>query len=390
MLYNVYIGSNRTYINHLSKVMDGMFIALSSAAEAARAIEHIRERYHASVLYEATAERENDCRDIADLHRRFPRVYLILVSPDLSADSLRLYQQAGIHNVFSPAVSSYDVKVVEDYLNVRHEEKFEAFSRTYRNKIQVFKLPKWKRAFDLLFATFALLILSPVLAGTALAIRCESKGKIIYKAKRVGSNYRIFDFYKFRSMYTNADKHLKQLSAYNQYRSEVSSAPSAAQAIHPNDLNQIMTAETPVLVSDGYIIPEAEYLQQKKQQKANAFVKIENDPRITRVGRFIRKYSIDELPQLINILRGEMSIVGNRPLPLYEAELLTNDNYAERFMAPAGLTGLWQVEKRGDSGRLSAEERNQLDIRYAREFSFGMDLKILWKTLTAFVQKENV
>ena len=94
--------------------------------------------------------------------------------------------------------------------------------------------------------------------------------------------------------------------------------------------------------------------------------------------------------RLISILRGEMSIVGNRPLPLYEAELLTNDNYAERFMAPAGLTGLWQVEKRGDSGRLSAEERNQLDIRYAREFSFGMDLKILWKTLTAFVQKENV
>ena len=85
-----------------------------------------------------------------------------------------------------------------------------------------------------------------------------------------------------------------------------------------------------------------------------------------------------------------MSIVGNRPLPLYEAELLTSANYIERFMAPAGLTGLWQVEKRGGTGKMSAEERKQLDIRYAREFSFWMDVKILLRTFTAFVQKEDV
>ena len=85
-----------------------------------------------------------------------------------------------------------------------------------------------------------------------------------------------------------------------------------------------------------------------------------------------------------------MSIVGNRPLPLYEAELLTTDEYIERFMAPAGLTGLWQVEKRGDQGALSAEERKQLDIKYARNFSFGTDLNIICRTFTAFVQKENV
>ena len=85
-----------------------------------------------------------------------------------------------------------------------------------------------------------------------------------------------------------------------------------------------------------------------------------------------------------------MSVVGNRPLPLYEAELLTTDKDIDRFMAPAGLTGLWQVEKRGDTGRMSAEERKQLDVRYARECSFLMDMKILLRTFTAFIQKEDV
>ncbi|MFA7082066.1 MAG: sugar transferase, partial [Bacteroidales bacterium] len=91
-----------------------------------------------------------------------------------------------------------------------------------------------------------------------------------------------------------------------------------------------------------------------------------------------------------NILKGDMSIVGNRPLPLYEAELLTDDNSIERFLAPAGLTGLWQVEKRGDAGKLSAEERKQLDVKYARKFSFFLDIKIILKTFSAFIQKGNV
>ena len=119
-------------------------------------------------------------------------------------------------------------------------------------------------------------------------------------------------------------------------------------------------------------------------------MKLQKDPRITKVGRFIRKYSIDELPQLFNILKGDMSVVGNRPLPLYEAEFLTTDEYAGRFQGPAGLTGLWQVEKRGSSGSMSSEERKMLDIRYAREFSLGLDLKIIFKTFTAFIQKEDV
>ena len=189
-------------------------------------------------------------------------------------------------------------------------------------------------------------------------------------------------------MYTGADKHLKDFNTLNQYQEN--EAEETIEDILANgdvlqfDENKIM------LVSDDFLIPEQEYIHQRSSEQKNAFVKLENDPRITKVGKFIRKYSIDELPQLFNILKGDMSIVGNRPLPLYEAELLTSDEYIDRFMAPAGLTGLWQVEKRGDSGKLSSEERKQLDIKYAKTFSFWMDIKIIFKTITAFIQKENV
>ena len=114
------------------------------------------------------------------------------------------------------------------------------------------------------------------------------------------------------------------------------------------------------------------------------------DTRCTRFGQFLRRTRLDELPQLWNILRGDMSVVGNRPLPLYEAERLTSDEYIERFMCPSGLTGLWQVEKRGGAGKLSPEQRKQLDIEYARRMSPWFDLKIILRTFTAFIQKENV
>ena len=145
-----------------------------------------------------------------------------------------------------------------------------------------------------------------------------------------------------------------------------------------------------MLVGDDFVVSETNFNKQKNEEINNAFVKIENDPRITKVGHFIRKYSIDELPQLFNILKGDMSVVGNRPLPLYEAEKLTSDDSIDRFMAPAGLTGLWQVEKRGESGKMSAEERKQLDITYGQTYNFLLDMKIIFKTLTAFVQKDDV
>ena len=121
----------------------------------------------------------------------------------------------------------------------------------------------------------------------------------------------------------------------------------------------------------------------------NTFKKIKNDPRVTKVGRFIRKYSIDELPQLFNVIRGDMSLVGNRPIPLYEAEMLTSDKWTERFLAPAGLTGWWQVSRRGHAN-MSNEERRALDNYYAKHYSPWFDLMILLKTVTSFVQKEQV
>ena len=240
---------------------------------------------------------------------------------------------------------------------------------------------------NVVFTCIALIVLSPIFIIIALAIRLESKGAIIYKSKRVGTNYTIFDFLKFRSMYTDADKRLNELSSQNQYKEE-STEEAHLQEISQDDLGNLMIGDDGVmLISDDFIITESEFTNMRNAEQSNAFVKIEKDPRVTKVGRFIRKYSLDELPQLINILKGDMSVVGNRPLPLYEAELLTNDDSIDRFMAPAGLTGLWQVEKRGDSGKLSAQERKELDLRYGKEFSFWYDIKIIFKTLTAFIQK---
>ena len=116
-----------------------------------------------------------------------------------------------------------------------------------------------------------------------------------------------------------------------------------------------------------------------KDEKSPLFFKIQDDPRVTKVGAFLRKTSLDELPQLFNVLKGDMSIVGNRPLPLYEASSLTTDAWAERFMAPAGITGLWQVSKRGKED-MSNEERILLDIEYARTRNLKGDIIIMLKT----------
>ncbi len=148
-------------------------------------------------------------------------------------------------------------------------------------------------------------------------------------------------------------------------------------------------AQEEIVIKDDAYADLMEFERFKAFESENSFVKFKNDPRITKVGKFIRNTSIDELPQLFNILKGDMSVVGNRPLPLYEAEKLTRDDSVGRFLAPAGLTGLWQVTERGKEA-MSPESRVQLDIEYAKKHNFWMDMWILIKTPMAAFQHENV
>lgn len=391
MLHLVYIGRYEKTIKHISNLCNEGFYAVPNCTLAVKIIEKIREKYDVILLVEHT-DKKKDIEDIRYLKKKYPGVYMVLVTESLSKEESMEYLKAGINNTLPFEAPKESVISLINYLKRRKQQKINELQKKGEN-ILSFKLPLWKRAFDIFFSGIALIILSPLLIFTALAIRFESKGAIIYKSKRVGSNYQIFDFLKFRSMYTNADKHLKDFDNLNQYKSEETEDVLGGMPGMVDDdvmIDDNVEEEEIVLISDDFVISEQDYITQKSQEQKNAFVKLENDPRITRIGRIIRKYSIDELPQLINILKGDMSIVGNRPLPLYEAELLTSDEYIDRFMGPAGLTGLWQVEKRGDSGKMSADERKQLDIKYAKTFSFWLDMKIIIRTVTAFIQKENV
>lgn len=192
------------------------------------------------------------------------------------------------------------------------------------NKITHYEFAK--RVLDFIASLCALLILSPVLLIVSILIATTSKGPVIFKQDRVGKNGIIFKMYKFRSMVANAEE-LK------------------AQLEKDNEMNGPM-------------------------------FKIKNDPRITKVGRFIRKTSIDEIPQLINVLKGEMSLVGPRPsLPSEVKEF--EPWMLERLTILPGLTCYWQVMGRND---IEFNEWMKLDIKYVRERNFWLDLKLIFKT----------
>ena len=194
-----------------------------------------------------------------------------------------------------------------------------------------------KRVFDVVVAGLALSVLSPALLVIALIIFLDDPhGSPIYVSKRMGKNGRIFDFYKFRSMCVNAEDQLGELM----------------------DLNE----------ADG-----------------PAF-KIKDDPRITRFGRFIRKTSIDELPQLWNVVKGDMSIVGPRPPIPREVEQY-DEEQMQRLKVVPGLTCYWQIQPARNS--LSFQEWMDLDLKYIRERSFKVDLKIILKTAWVMVRGEG-
>lgn len=258
------------------------------------------------------------------------------------------------------------------------------------------KTPFIKRLFDIVVCGFILLALLPLFFIVAILIKLESRGPVFYYSYRVGTGYNIFKFYKFRSMDPDADAKLQQLKHLNQYNvaEEVEEEVNSTEVV--NEVKELCEFCEQAgggclqpLYEDNKMVCEKIFMAKKDSNKDAAFIKIKDDPRVTRIGKFIRNTSIDELPQLWNVLKGDMSLVGNRPLPLYEAEKITTDKYALRFLGPAGITGLWQVEKRG-RGAMSEEERLSLDNDYVKNFSIWFDLKILLRTIPALFQSENV
>lgn len=192
-----------------------------------------------------------------------------------------------------------------------------------------------KRALDVVGSLTALTLLSPLLLAVAVAIRFDSPGPILFHQKRAGADEKVFICYMFRSMYQDAERRQAELEAKNE--------------------------------ADG------------------AVFKIKDDPRITRVGHFIRKWSIDELPQLINVLKGEMSLVGPRPLPLRDFERMS-DQHKRRLAAIPGMSGYWQISGRSN---LSFEDMVRLDLYYIENWSLSFDIKIILKTIGAVLRKEG-
>ena len=347
-------------------------------------------QFFSVVFYEKSRSLAKDLAQLTKLVMHGKDTLIVLVGNDFSRFEKQSYFDAGVTNTISPRANADVFQSVRKYIHLY----FEATAQTEKFKSPTPSFPKisipfGKRVFDIVVSLILILFLSPILLFVYFAIKLESKGPAVYKSKRIGSGYFMFDFYKFRSMYPDADKRLKEYMVLNQYADTTRAVVPNVSTIYDSNEAKYFTLDDlrDVLIGDEVVVKGAD--SGNKQKKA-AFFKLEKDPRVTKVGRILRKYSLDELPQLFNVLNGDMSIVGNRPLPLYEAEMLTTDDSVERFMAPAGITGLWQVEKRGDNGSMSDQERIQLDINYSKNYSIWMDLKILYKTFSAFIQKADV
>ncbi len=193
-----------------------------------------------------------------------------------------------------------------------------------------------KRGIDIVGSLTLLLLLSPLFAVVAVMIKLKSPGPIFFRQERVGHNKRRFLLLKFRTMSKEAEKQQKQLEHLNE-------------------------ANGPVF-------------------------KIKNDPRVTRIGRFLRRFSIDELPQLFNVLKGDMSLVGPRPLPVRDVEQIDRHWHKRRFSVKPGLTCLWQVNGRSNT---SFDEWVRLDLEYIDSWSLGLDMKILMKTIPVVLRGEG-
>lgn len=195
---------------------------------------------------------------------------------------------------------------------------------------------KIKRVIDVIFASIALILLSPVFAIIAIAIKIDSKGPVFFAHKRIGKNGNIIKLYKFRSMVINAEELIKSFT------------------------------------------PE-----QMREYKEN--YKLTNDPRITKVGKFLRKTSLDELPQLINIINGDLSIIGPRPVVADELEKYGVNK--DKFLSVTpGLTGYWAANGRSNT---TYEQRMEMELYYIDNLSLKMDIKVFFKTILSVLKKEG-
>ena len=210
-------------------------------------------------------------------------------------------------------------------------------NKGYNELIGNFKLYKYiKRGIDIVLATIGLIVLSPVFLIIAIAIKLESKGPIFFVHKRIGKNGKPIGLYKFRSMVPNAEALIKQFT------------------------------------------PE-----QMKEFKEN--FKLENDPRITKVGKILRKTSLDELPQILNIIKGDLSIIGPRPVIKDELEKY-GMNKAKFLSVTPGLTGFWAANGRSDT---TYEQRMLMELYYVDHISWELDVKVFLKTIISVIKREG-
>jgi lipopolysaccharide/colanic/teichoic acid biosynthesis glycosyltransferase len=313
--------------------------------------------------------------------RNWTKIPIILLTDretvDLTADPYHGYIIDAFP--FNYLKSTFQIRL--DYLI--HKKTYQQNAESI-NKSKKVRMPVGKRAFDIGLSLLLLIMASPLLLLVMVLIKLDSPGAILYSSKRVGMGFRIFNMYKLRTMRMGSDKLLATMASQNMYGSVAEEKP--VDFLCEDCQLAGRGCQRPLFLDQKQI---CEIVYQGEQQAKAMFSKFKEDPRVTRLGKILRNTSIDELPQLFNILRGDMSFVGNRPLPLYEAEKLTNIGYARRFAAPAGLTGLWQVTKRGKAA-VSDQERIHLDVLYAKRFSFREDMIILLRTFKAVWQKENV
>lgn len=306
-----YLGNDSVIYSHLRSVSDKLINFCKNIDDIDSSSKNLNSDAPHLVFVEQ-GDFSTDKNLIQALKFKYPFAYIVLVSDQIKPELFAKYTKYGVKDTIRSDVSRERLLNAIEFIERNHKLLSSVINE--QNISGMYEIPLWKRMFDIIFSALALIILFPFLIVIAALIRVESEGPVIYISKRVGSNYRIFNFYKFRSMYKDADKRLKDYLSLNQYNDVDLSAFNIEDDTARIPLNISVNHETSLYYSDDDVISEEDFIRDKKSKQKNNFLKFENDPRITKMGHFIRKFSIDELPQLVNIIRGDMSIVGNRPL----------------------------------------------------------------------------